>query len=341
VSGGVESRDHNSVDFPLRRGGRAATPAVMIGAERAQTWRNFRFGGYYRWSEPRETNVLNPAQISTSISSLQGYHEPETIPIDASPVFVRNDNRATAIGGTAEITLMNARLVVMHERGDLAQDQYRSIATRTRPTDRWRASGSQSRFMLQRELGTRMRGTLVGSSESLDGGAVRSDLTGNAFDGTDSRLAVEADLRIQVSSAWSAAVIGGTTRLASQREDYVASISSDIASLTPFTAVEVGRHAGRASVAAGFSAAMTVPGGTVPVTANRQPNYKRLIAPALAYDAAEARAIAGWVTASFRMGGNTLLTSLRAERANPTSVIAARLQPEGTRSGWSVVVGLR
>jgi hypothetical protein len=65
------------------------------------------------------------------------------------------------------------------------------------------------------------------------------------------------------------------------------------------------------------------------VTANREPNYKRLIAPALAYDAAEARAIAGWVTASFRMGGNALLTSLRAERANPTSVIAAHEPARG------------
>lgn len=34
VSAGIDTREQNSIDFPLRRSGRAATPAAMIGAER-------------------------------------------------------------------------------------------------------------------------------------------------------------------------------------------------------------------------------------------------------------------------------------------------------------------
>ena len=106
MSAGIDTREHNSIDFPLRRSGRATTPAVMVGIERTLPWYRARIGTYYRWSEPNETNVLNPAPLPTVIYAIQGYDEPFGIPVNSgSSVFIRNDRRATAIGGTVEATI--------------------------------------------------------------------------------------------------------------------------------------------------------------------------------------------------------------------------------------------
>lgn len=341
VSAGIDTREQNSVDFPLRRSGRAATPAAMVGAERALRWLGLRVGGYYRWSEPNETNVLNASPLPTIIYAVQGYDEPFGLQVgSASPVFVRNDRRATALGGTLEFTALDARVVVTYEKGNHAEDQYRNITSRVRPTDQWRATGNNSRMQLQRAFGSRVRATIVGSNESLDGTAVREDLKGIAFDGGDTKAAIEGDVRVQLSRAWSAALLGGATRLTSDRTDYVVSLHSRVQATTPFVGAELARHWKRAAFALGASAASTSPSGTLPSTA-RQANYRRIIAPTLAYDAAEATAVAGWATSLLPIGGATFVASVRAERSAPTSAVAARLQPNGERTGWSVSVGLK
>lgn len=341
VSAGLDTREHNSVDFPLRRTGRASTPAVMLGVERTLPWFGLRVGGYYRWSEPNETNTLNANPMATIIYAIQGYDEPFGYVVGAnSPVFVRIDRRATALGGTAEFTALDTRVVVTYEQGDRAEDQYRNITSQSRPTDQWRASGSNTRLQLQRMFGSRVRATVVGSNESLDGTAVRNDLTGIAFEGGDARLAVEGDVRVQLGSAWSLALLGGATRLSSDRIDYVVTLSSDIQTVTPFVGGEVARRWGRWAVSVGGSAASTSPTGVLP-NADQGPTYERLIAPALAYDASEARAVAAWLTATAPLRKGTVIASVRSERTTPLSVVSARLQPSGERTGWSVSLGVR
>ena len=341
LSASLDSREHNSVDFPLRRTGRASTPAVMTGIERTLPWFGLRIGGYYRWSEPNETNLLNATPSATVIYGLQGYDEPFGYAVGSnSPVFVRVDRRATALGGSAELTVMRTRVVVMHEKGDRAEDQYRSITSAVRPTETWRASGSESRAMAQRLFGTRVRATVVASIESLDGDAVRSDLKGIAVKGSDEKSAIEGDVRVSFAKAWSAAVIGGATHVLTTRTDYVAAIGSHIDATTPFGGVELARKVGRASVAVGATASATSPSGALPSSA-RDPNYRRLIAPALAYDAASARAWSTWFTATTPMSAAVLLVSVRAEHTSPTAVVTSRLQPGGERTAWSVTVGLR
>ena len=341
MSAGIDTREHNSIDFPLRRAGRAATPALALGVERVLPWFGLRVGGYYRWTEPNETNVLNANPSATIIHAVQGYDEPFGFLVgSSSPVFVRNDRRATALGGTVEFSAVGTRVVVTHEQGNRAEDQYRNIASRVRPTDQWRASGSNTRMQLQRMFGSRVRATVVGSSESLDGTAVRNDLTGIAFDGSDAKFAVEGDVRMELGTAWSLAVLGGATRLSTQRTDYVVSLSSNIETSTPFVGGEVARRWGRAAVAIGASAASTTPSGALP-NATQGPTYQRLIAPALAYDAAEVRAVAGWLTETVPLRRGTVIASIRSESTTPMSVVSARLQPRGARKGWSISLGVR
>jgi len=341
VSAGIDTREQNSIDFPLRRSGRAATPAAVLGVERVLPWLGMRVGGFYRWYEPNETNVLNASPLLTVIYAVQGYDEPVGLPVgSASPVFVRNDRRASARGATLEFTALATRVVMTYEQGDRAEDQYRDITARSRPTDRWRARGSNSRVQLQRSMGARGRATIVGSHESLDGTAVRADLTGIAFDGVDTRAALEGDIRFQLATAWSAALLGGATRLSTERSDYVVAVRSRVETTTPFLGAEVAHHRKRVAFAVGASVASSSSSGVVP-SIERAPNYRRIIAPMLAYDAAEAIAFAGWGTASLPIRGTTFVLGGRMERASPTSVIASRAQPSGARRGWSVVVGVR
>ena len=265
MSAGIDTREHNSIDFPLRRAGRAATPALALGVERVLPWFGLRVGGYYRWTEPNETNVLNANPSATIIHAVQGYDEPFGFLVgSSSPVFVRNDRRATALGGTVEFSAVGTRVVVTHEQGNRAEDQYRNIASRVRPTDQWRASGSNTRMQLQRMFGSRLRATVVGSSESLDGTAVRNDLTGIAFEGSDAMVAVAGDVRMQLGTAWALAVLGGATRLNTERVDCVVTLSSDIETVTPFVGGEVARRSGRSAIALGASAASTTPTGALP-----------------------------------------------------------------------------
>jgi hypothetical protein len=341
LSVGLDTREHNSVDFPLRRTGRAATPAAMLGVERTLPWLAMRLGGFYRWSEPNETNVLNATPAATIIYGVQGYDEPFGYIVGASsPVFVRVDKRATALGGTMDLTVADTRIVATYERGDRAEDQYRNIGQRVRPSEQWRASGSSSHVQLQRLLGTRVRATVVASNDALNGTARRSDLTGIAVVGRDEKLAVEGDVRVRLSDAWTIAALGGATRLQTSRTDYVVTLSSDIKTTTPFVGGEVARRWRRVAIALGASRASTTPSGALP-KATQGPTYRRLIAPSLAYDAAQASAVAGWITATLPLRSGTLITSVRSERATPSTVVSSRLQPGGERSGWSLSLGIR
>ena len=189
-------------------------------------------------------------------------------------------------------------------------------------------------------FGSRVRATVVGSNESLVGTAVRSDLTGIAFEGSDAKFAVEGDVRMQLGRAWSLAVLGGATRLNTERIDYVVTLSSDIETVTPFVGGELARRWGRWAVALGASAASTTPTGALP-SAAQGPTYRRLISPALAYDASETRAVAAWLTATAPLRKGTLIASVRSERTTPLSVISSRLQPSGERTGWSVSLAVR
>jgi hypothetical protein len=49
----------------------------------------------------------------------------------------------------------------------------------------------------------------------------------------------------------------------------------------------------------------------------------------------------GWVSATARVGGATLISMLRFHSASPQVVDEARLQPSGDRNGWSVMLGVR
>jgi hypothetical protein len=345
VSLGIESREFNSVNVPLRRAGRASTPAAAVGVERRLPWWSTRLGAYYRWTEPNETNILTARPRSTVIYPMLGLDEPFSLPVSPSTgsVFVRNERRSTARGLSLALRLLGADIVVTHERGQRADDQTQAPFTANRPDlERWRATGSESRAMVQRRLVRRITATLVGSLESLDGEGRRSELRGIAFAGTTTRRAVELDLRTPAANRWSGALILGATTLQQSRTDYAAQLDAYSDVTTPFLSAELSRRVARHALSLGASVASMAPGSArIPAAASRGAVYRRLLAPALGYEVAEASAAAAWLTAETAFRGTPLLLTLRGERTTPTSVVTSRLQPGGNRQLWSVGLAIR
>ena len=350
ASAALESREHFSVDFPLRRTGRHAVPALSAGIERVLPWFGARVGTYYRWTEPVETNSLNPTPLATNVYQIQGYDEPVGLVIaSGNQLFVRNEKRASVVGGTAEFSAFGARIVLVHEQGDRREDQYFQISARTRPTDRWRANGTDSRLQMQRTVLGRGLLTLVGSRQAVTGTASRQDLTGIVFEGHDETLSGEADLRWRFGPRWQVAAMAGGTQRRFTREDFVVSLRTRVESSTPFVGGEVARSLGAAAsngdvvhgVALGGSWAAVAPAGAVPATTNRGASYRRLIAPALSYDLAQSRALGAWATVRTRLGVTPLWVTVRMDKTQPGTEAPSRLQPSGERSVWSLSLGLR
>ena len=344
LSAGIESREHLSVDFPLRRTGRASTPALSIGAERVLPWYGLRVGAYYRWSEPNESNILGATPLATRMYAVVGYDEPFGVKVDATTgsVFTRNNRHATAFGGTVEFTLLDARVVLTHEGANRTDNQTLAPFVSSAPTDSWIATGSETRLEVQRLLGPRLRATLVGAMEKSSGAGRRTDLPGIAYRGSDSRSAFEGDLRATLGGGMSAALLGGVVMNEHTLDDYAAELSSKVKSASPFVAVEFARRFGGFAVAAGLSAAANTPlDSRVPATDSLGVNYQRVIAPDVAYQVAWGRAVAEWITVTGTVGGRKMIVALRSERAAPRSAAPLRMQPEGNRSVWSMAVGIR
>ncbi len=341
ISAGLESRDHNSVNAPLRRSGRAATPGGVLGADRALPWLGLVVGAYYKWSEANETNVLNAVPLPTILYQLQGYDEPfGFIVTESNPVFVRNDRQLNAIGGTAQLTVLGTRVVVVHEQAIRNEDQYKNLVSLNAPTDRWRATGSTSHVQATRAFGRSVRAMVVGSRTSLSGTATRSDLTGIAFDGADEQLAVEADIRAS-RGAWTGALLGGVTQRSHARFDYVVERRTALEINTPFVGGEIARRVGRGALSIGASMATRAATGGIPPlpTVESAPTYRRLLQPELAYESAESQAVAAWSSVRVPVASQWLVLSARAERTSPSSVATGRLQPDGERTVWSVGLG--
>lgn len=339
LSGGLDSREHNSVDFPLRRSGRWATPAAAIGVERVLPW-HVRVGAFYRWSEPTETHVLSPAPLPTVIYPLQGYDEAPGILVAGSPYYVRVLRRATAVGGTIEAKLLGTTMVLTHERAQRAEDQFVQFTIAVRPTDAWRSTGSETRLQLARVFDRGLRVMVVAHDVRFDSEARRSDLKGLAVLGNDGQQAIEVDVR-QRWSQWTAGVTAGGVRRDFVRRDYVALLAPSLTVQNPFASAEVARRVGQTSVALGVAYSMRAPIGSVPVPTKLGPNYRRLLAPELAYDAAESSAMALSLTGQRVIGRSTVFAQLRREQATATTVVEQRLQPAGARDRWLVTVGIR
>lgn len=344
VSAGLDTREHNSVDAPLRRSGRAVIPAASLGIEHQLPWFDVRLGGFYRWSEANESNQLRPRPSSAVLFPLRGLDEPFGVDVTSQQnPFVRNERRTTSLGATAAGVVLGTDVVVVFARGSRAEDETMSPFDRVRrDLERWRADGSEFRAMAQRTFANTFTTTVVTSLESSAGEGQRAEFDGISYEGSDARRAVELDVRTPAGKTWSVAVLGGVVQTEHSLTDFVAQLEATTVVSMPFVGAELGRRFNRGAVSAGVSFAQMTPSrARLPAVADRGERYQLLIAPAWSYEVAEASAMAGWATAQWRVSKTLLLANIRAERASPRTVVSSRLQPGGERSVLSVSFGVR
>ncbi len=340
LAAGLEVREQTTFDAPLRRAGRSAHPAWSVGAERALPWLSARLGAYARAMEPVETNILNPRPAATVYFPVRGFDEPISVPVEGTvSLFTREQRRAHAPGLTGSFMVAGTSITATHEQGDLAEDGV--LAVQINPqVNRWRTTGQETRLQAQRALTEQWRLTAVVADASHDGTGRRLDLEGVAYVASHAQRTVELDLRGRYG-AWQVAVLGGGGTTTRDARDFVAELFIDLEGAQTFGAIEVARDLPRGTVAMGVSGTSSAASGRLPAVEEMQPVNQRLLAPMLAYEVAEARATALWITGRIPVAGSTLLTTLRYEQTAPTREVPELLQPTGTRTGWSFALGLR
>lgn len=342
ASAGLDAREHNSIDFPLRRSGRLAAPAAAVGIERGVRPFSLRVGAFGRWSEPVETQVLSPTPLRTTYYAVHGIDNPIGYSLkDGSEMFARIQRRAMSAGATLSMRVAGTDAVVLWESGHQAEDQFLGPFSERRPTDTWRAAGTMMRAGLARVLGSHWSAQLVVARDALDGDAVRADLTGLALRVSEARTTAEGEVRWASTKGVRAVVHGGLARHDRDVVDFVAQSSAQIQRTVPFGSAEamMRRRAWYGVIGASYAGGSAV--GRIPPLAGQSANYLRIVAPALAYDVAATRSVGAWVRLGRHVRRTEIDLTVRGERTTPRAVDIARAQPAGARELLQLGVGVR
>jgi hypothetical protein len=339
LSAGVDARQDNSVESPIRRTARQAIPAATIGLERT-LFAGVRLGLFGRWTEQVETQQLNPSPGATTYYAVQGIDRPVPYVLSGSALLTRIERRATAYGATVSGQVWGIDATAAWERGQRAEDQFSAAFQATRPTDRWRPSGQAARVGLQGKFSHRGQWQVIGSYDALSGDAVRADLTGLAMQVDEHRTAGEVVLRWMGDRAGFLG-FGGLTQHSRTLLDFVAQSTARTERATPFVGGEAVVRPRGWRIAVGTSAAIASGSGSIPPLASQAPSYTRLVAPALSYELASVTAWSAWARAGRRVGRTMIDVTARVEQATPSAIDVARAQPAGTRQRFTLGVGAR
>lgn len=142
------------------------------------------------------------------------------------------------------------------------------------------------------------------------------------------------------ASAWRGALALSTGRERRERADFTASRQVVTEAWTPGVAAEVARRLSSGTdVALGAGLAASAVSAVVPGTDTTLRVYRRLVAPAVAYEASPARALGGELTVRQRIGpGRAAWLHVGIDQLAPTGA-GAPLRPAGSRTGWRVAAG--
>jgi hypothetical protein len=327
----LDAREHNSVDFPLRRNGRALHPSVVVGLAHGIPRLPITVGIHARWSEPVETQLLNPIPLPTAYYPVRGLDGPPALSIrNSNSLFTRTLQRVQTRGASAQLHLGSIDATLVGERTKRADDQYFDPFTLVRATDQWRAEGTELRGAVQRAVGSRTTITALAAYATLSGEGRRADLRGLAVEGSDTRSAFE----VRAHHRWRGTLFlagGGAVRHETRRSDYVARSALAFVTTQPFGQFAMVRPVGPVELHGAFTLAGNTATGTVPATPGSSANYQQLLAPGFAYSVATSRASGVSASAALPTTRARYVLSVRHDRAAPTVATNVRLIPQGNR----------
>lgn len=350
LGAGYATRDQHSDFAAIARGGRDVSTALAGSVSRRVGGLNA--GIQIRWRADAATLSLvrRTPNSEPKVYELLGIR-----PVRANPVtpsyFRRSDATSPSFGvGIASAHRQDARFA-WATSGEVGRrgERYRHQANPSAPIDRWNSRGASLNAAFQQ------RGLRVGRNDLLITATSRAEwLRGEASlatrPGIDmyraSDRVIDGDLEVRLvpgKTGWGAAINFGVTNSRRVQTDSNTTLRSDIATVAPRIAAELGRSVTRRWYAtAGIESALIRPSGTVPSFPSPTESNRLLTDPDLAIAASMARAAAVSVSIRRTGEGRDISTALRAETVRPTDALGNQSRPgaAGRRVVFAIVAAV-
>jgi hypothetical protein len=340
---GYRAQETRTDAAPVPRVLSAADPGASVGAVWSPS-AAFRIGVHGRWRAHAERVLLYSVAASSRVYWLQGYFEarPQDVASGWYQRRMERDGRALSLSAAGEA--VGATWVAFVERGE--QEERQHPPGRNDPeSDTWTSDAWTVGAAVRRAFpAARAEVVLSGRYTMLSGEARRGDLPDTVtFVSDESVLDAAADFSIEPVDALRL-LARVTVRMEDrERADKLARIGSDIqgwnigfgvaAAFRPVPALALGGGAAFAAYGAG---------GAIPDPAAIGPAYRAYVGPELALQVTDAGGLAANLSVlwSALPSGSLWARVRHASLSSSDSAVRLTDAPEGTRTRWSMEVGV-
>jgi hypothetical protein len=328
---------------PVPRVLSAADPGASVGAVWAPSPR-LRVGVHGRWRAHAERVLLYSVAATSRVYWLQGYFEARPQDIAAGWYQRRLERDGMALAFSAAGEAAGGTWTAFVERGEQEERQH-PPGQNVPESDTWTADAWTVGAGVHRAFGS--GGTeivLSGRYTTLSGQARRGDLPDTVtFVGEESVLNLTADVAVVPVPALRLLARLTFRREHRDRRDQLAWIRSDLEGWTTGVGAAVEyRPLPTLALGVGTAFATYGGGGAIPDPAGTGPAYSTYVAPELSLAATDA---ASWAASasvlwSVLPTGSLWVRARRSSLGGSGNGVQLPLTPDGTRTGWSVEVGV-
>ncbi len=341
---GYRAHQTRTREAPVPRSLSGADPAASLGL----VWEfspALRVGAHGRWRRHAERITLYTVAASTRVYRLQGFFEPPPQDLTTGYYQRRLEREGFAGGVSAGGTVRGTEWATFAELGSLKERQHPPGLNDPDP-DTWDTEGLTLGASLVKPFSARNTVlSLTARYTDLSGTAGRGDLPDTTtFVSDESVFHGEGELALDVSKTVrlvSRLVLRHEDRL---REDYLAHVRSPVQSWTTGVGLAAVVRAGeRLAVSAGVGNTWFGAGGGIPDPGEMGRAYGRFVAPEMALNATDAGALAGALSASWKLRKAVRLWgALRYSTLSPAEqAVSLASQPEGDRTAYRMSLGFR
>jgi hypothetical protein len=295
----------------------------------------------------RSVETLRELAISETgtVYQLDGYSEPDPIPVVTQPYYRRIVRDGSALGLSAAGVLGGVQWSLGWQREE-RKEGHTSQEKEGPALDRWIVHGSSVLFGAQRRFMTPAPVLVTAAVRwsKYEGRAELADVAGTVFRTAEGVFDVSVEARVAApDSAWLGALSLSTRRERRNRQDFLALLQSNIVSWAPGASAELAHAlAPGLSVAISYAFCKYSAVSQLPQVSSRGPLYSRLIAPELSLYATPATPQRAGAAVRRRVGAGTELWLLAEFHWVAAGDASQRLPsgPVGDRVRRSLTLGV-
>ncbi|MHB1193737.1 MAG: DUF6850 family outer membrane beta-barrel protein [Longimicrobiales bacterium] len=340
---GYRAHHTRTVEAPVPRSLSVADPGASVGV----TWKlspALTLGMHGRWRSHAERVTLYSVAAPSRVYRLQGYFEPPPQDL-AGGFYSRRLERegyagAVSAGGTAAGATWSAFV----ERGTQEERQFPAQDV-TPDVDTWRSDAITFGAAMVRPFDPRNgQLSLTARYIKLSGEAGRGDIPDTVtFVGDESVFHGEGELRYDASKGAQLVGVFVVRHEDRARSDQLAHVASTVRSWTTgFGVAAVFQPGTRLQVSPAVATTWYGAGGAIPDPLKLGGAFGRYVAPEMAVNVSDAGEMAAGVTVQWSIrNGTGVWGRVRYLSLSPSGeAITLPFQPEGTRTRWTLEVGM-